>query len=403
MSAGMKAVLGVVFSFLFVFTAVGYASLADDLYVSGNVDLVAPQALFITDVALSTGSDGSLDQRSFLATTLNSSVTVLAGKTTRLSITVLNNTTVEYGYDAVIRPVADGQNQVYTNEEIGYYLHGLVRPHLHDGVMIEGVTRIPAGSYYTFEIEFYHTEEGTAAFSEQLTSVLNFIFKPFDEIDPDKTSAAVEGALAKFKEILNTPAEHAALLDEMEDNYNPNAWLASPNTLTYVGTVVGSSEEDSATLRSLFDGQLKINLNNKDTDVTIMIKRENVDGNESTGSSYTYEDRRGNSTTVNGCEMTLYMTSDPYKDENGRWLLQNGDDVTVYAAVFRLEPDGVWHQLGDMYKGQTTVNGYEAPWYSGSGSFNTDDWHATETYYNVTAGSRATIEAITAAYLKTLQ
>ena len=134
MSAGMKAVLGVVFSFLFVFTAVGYASLADDLYVSGNVDLVAPQALFITDVALSTGSDGSLDQHSFLATTLNSSVTVPAGKTTRLSITVLNNTTVEYGYDAVIRPVADGQNQVYTNEEIGYYLHGLVRPHLHDGV-----------------------------------------------------------------------------------------------------------------------------------------------------------------------------------------------------------------------------------------------------------------------------
>ena len=100
--------------------------------------------------------------------------------------------------------------------------------------------------------------------------------------------------------------------------------------------------------------------------------------------------------------MTLYMTSAKYKNENGKWLLSNGDDVVVYAAVFTKQSDGEWYQLGDMYKGQTTVNGYEAPWYSGSGSFNTDNWRATESYYGVAAGSNATIERVTAAYLASL-
>ncbi|MBQ8350700.1 MAG: hypothetical protein IJY20_01485 [Clostridia bacterium] len=400
MSMWKKSVFAIAFSFLFLFSTFGYAALTDDLVVQGTGLLPGQEGLYITDVEIAAGSGGELAAKTFLDTTLGSSIAIGAGESFVFDITVYNSTNVEYGYDAVTRPATDGTNQVYTNEEIGFRLHGLVRPHVHDGEMIEGVTRIAGGASYTFQLEFYHTEPSAADLDEALSSVLHFVFKPFQEIDPDQTTAAVEGALEKFKKILNTPYEYQALIDEMADNYS-GGWGGSTNTLTYVGNVAGSKAEDTETLELLFDGQLKINLDGKDTDVTVMVKRENVDGDESTGCSYSYTSW-GSERTVNGCEMTLYMTSAQYKDENGNWLLSNGDDVIVYAAVFTRQGDGEWYQVGGMYKGETTVNGYEAPWYSGSGSFNTDNWRALETYYGVTAGSNATIERITAAYLASL-
>ncbi|MBR6680446.1 MAG: hypothetical protein IKL59_04215 [Clostridia bacterium] len=398
MTKTVKIIFAIALSFAFVFMAFGYASLTDDLSIEGSGQLVPKEGFFISDVVQASGSGGSFDEQAcmFVDTTVNSTVNVGQNETVILDITVFNNTDVEYGYDAVMRPASDGQNYVYTNEGIIFRLHGLKRPHTVDGVMDNDVTRIAVGATYTFQIEFYHDPDYTGTVQTGLQSVLNFIFKPFEEIDPDQSTAPIEGALDQFASILNNGTDYNALTNEMANNYG-GGLLDSANTLTYVGNVAGSKEDDTETLEKLFNGQLRINLDGKDTDVTVMIKRENVDGNTTTGDHYTYSDWRGRETTVSGCEMTLYMTSAQYKDESGKYILQNGDTVTVYAVVFTRQATGEWYQLGDMYKGQTTVNGYEAPWYTGSGSFNTDNWRSSETYYNV--GSGATIEAITSAFM----
>ena len=153
--------------------------------------------------------------------------------------------------------------------------------------------------------------------------------------------------MGRFKEILNTPAEYTKLTDQMDDNWSNGRYNDS-----YMGTVVGASDDDIALLEDLFVGNLILNINGVDTEVTILIKRENVDGNKNNG------DGSGN-------EMAVYMTTDP--------LTERGKSVPVYAAVYTSPDKGkTWSQLGQMFEGKATVNNYFG--FSGTGSFNTDTW-----------------------------
>jgi hypothetical protein len=154
---------------------------------------------------------------------------------------------------------------------------------------------------------------------------------------------------------------------------NNRSGLNKASVVTYIGNVYGSSSADSTFMKGLFTEEflsMDLDGDGKEEPITMMIKRENLDGNTATGDDYTYKTSSWGSSreqTVEGVEMTLYITSaDLSKVSSGR-------AVVVYAASFTKLPGAdTWTALVPMTKGTADTNNYSG--YGSANSFNTDTW-----------------------------
>jgi len=329
-----------------------------------------PEMVYITKTEYLSGN-GTYTNVTYLDNVLSSSVNVPKGTSLTFRITVFNNTSVVQGFDAVVS-TASG----YDNSNVTYTLTNLKRPYTVDGVMASDVTRIPAQQKYQYEITFNLVENASSS-NATLNSVLNFIFKPFDEIDPEHFTSPVDGALEAFKKILNTPDDKAKLDGIMDQ---------SSSTGAYVGNVVGSSNNDTQVLNELFDGNLHLMLTDPDTgalvktNLTCMIKEEDLDGDGKN-------------------EMTIYMTPDNLSNA-GIWSSVSNVYVGVFTQVTASDGTQKWEQLGDLYHGTSQCNDYDSNIFNGfDPSINTDRWRSSQAYHNVKSGS--TIEAVITGYKKT--
>ena len=194
----------------------------------------------------------------------------------------------------------------------------------------------------------------------------------FSNISQEETIEVNKKLVNKFLEILNTPADYATLTGAMDDNYDGSrAWTAS-----YIGNVAGSTSEDSTILFELFDGELSLEVNGKEVNVTCIVKRENIDNSQNTVDSY-----RVNRKTYRGCEMTLYLTTANFD------YLEYNDYPPVYAMVFtKSYGSSTWVTVGEtMYEGTAQVVGYAGG--ETTGSFDTGTWRSSVEYHGVAAGA----------------
>ena len=360
MTLWIKALLGISLSFMCVFTSLGYAQLSSTLTVNGETQSQPPEAVYITSVTTEVSSGSSATVNNFSMTVLNSQLTLANRRTATatFTVTVYNNSNVVQGYNAMIYTVGDA---TYDNDKI------VLTPD------IERRTAVNPGEYLTFTVTASYSDPSDRS-NRSLNSIVNYEFLPLDEIPEDEGEVAVLNVLDKFKQILNTPEDYKTLSDEIAANYDGSrAWTA-----TYIGNVVGTEDyennNDTAIVNDLFDGVLTLNINGTDTNVTVIIKRESVDGDSTTGDTYYYGDP---ATGVADTEMTLYVTAD---DLNA---VSSGTKVTVYAVVFTIAQDssgattGEWYQVGDMYAGTADVVGYIGGY--NNGSFDTGTWRESET------------------------
>ena len=332
------------------------------------------EIVYITDVVPVAGS-GTAVSTSFMHSVLTSSVTVPQGTELTFRITVYNNSRVEQGYDAVVSQLSEAHSG-YDNDAITFTLAGLKRPYTVDGTMANDVTRIPSKQRHEFEITFKFKEGVTDFSNATLNSVLDFIFKPFNEIDPEHFTSPVDGALEAFKKILNTPADHDRLKGIMDQ---------TSGTGSYVGNVVGSSSNDTKVLAELFDGNLNLMLTDPNTgqlvktNLTCMIKKEDLDGDKKD-------------------EMTIYMTPDDLSKES-LWSTIDNVYVGVFTQVTDANGKTTWEQLGDLYHGTATCNDYDSNIFNGMDrSLNTDSWKSSQAYHGVKKSS--TIEKVIEGYKK---
>ena len=349
-----KIFIALMLSFAFCFAFVGYAQVSTTLEFTGDAEAQPQKGVFISQAE---GLNGTYSKvNTYISTTL-SSTTTLQNSTAKVTydITLYNNSNYVY--------VFNGEKYLetaYDNQNITYTITGLKKGN-----------EIASKSYLEFSITFGY-KSGASTQNNVLNSIINFEFVPAEEYIPE---IAVSGALDQFKVILNTESDYNQLINLM-NNYSSNN---RPNS-SYVGNVVGSSSTDSTVLNNLFtennENHLKLIINDKETNVTAMIKKENVDGKTSTG------DASGN-------EMTIYMTA--YDFDGVRW----GQSITVYAAVFTKDANGDWYQLGEMYEGTATVNNYGGSIFGARNSFNTDTWKSAKAYNGVKSGSN--IETVTQA------
>ena len=375
MKRAVKLLLCLLLSSLFLLTSIGYAQLTDTLTVEGEVHASPAEGLSIIHVAC--GSFGAVSHAA--NGTVHSSTVDLSASASGIStftITILNNTGYTYYFDKMV-----WDESAYDNANIVPTISGMAAKYeLKDKATV------------TFTVTFSYKNASNVT-NSVLNSVINYQFVPNKD---DAGDIAVNNALDKFKEILNDDAIGGAfevLIENMDDS-------GRRANETYIGNVVGADSEDTQAVTDLFTDEIMNYLvlqigDGQTKDVTAIIKREPLDGNDATGTSIV--DGSGNVTTA-GCEMTMYLTPDDIPNDQ-LFFGAGGRSITVYAAVFTTDAQGRWYQLSPLYKGTATSNNYDGSTFGRTNSFNTDTWRSVAGTYELPNGSVAVTAGKTIATL----
>ena len=340
------AVIGFLLSFLFVFTAFGYAELTDTLFIEGsaNVEYKPVLDLYISDIQLVSGA-GNVEYAKIHPTTVSTKLTVTSNTTVTYKVTFTNNTDITYWYKGQKYESAVGSNSL-----IGM-TNGIT-------VTTKDLQNDTYGSFNTDDWIPPHTERViyvTYSYSYlargSIENLINFEFG----LNMD----AIHDQFLVVLNDKNSPYGYQFLSDAFDDQYREDGT-----------TVLGNVGEDEAIFDSIFGSNLTINVDGEDVPVTIMVRRENVD-DKATGDSYS-------PSGPTGCEYTVYITVDPLNSPTG--------EAIVYAVSYTCGPDGIWRQLGQLYEGTANRSDYDGNSGEYIGAFDVYSWEATPNTYEAADG-----------------
>lgn len=376
MTKSMNVIVCIALSFMFIFTCIGYSALSDTFAVGGEAKVEVPSALFITEIkqtsvqGLDVYQANHIKHSTTVDSTLSKSSSDTAGSVT-YEITVYNNTSHEYAYRGLYyQSSLANYNNSYVSTSNNSRKIGVVTSFPNGRV-------VPAGDYLTFKVTYtLGSNSNTFPARNSYKTLLNFQFG----INVESEAAARDAVHSKFLDILNTATTYNELVDALDNKFDGRQeW-----TSNYIGNVDGSVTDDNMTVETLFAGQLNMVINGETTKAKVLIKHENLDGNNKTGDDYVATNSsNGGVFRGYGCEMTLYLTTDPLTRANG-W-------APVYVSVFTCDRDddgnivGGWYQIGDTYVGEANIVGYNGE-AGGTGSFVTDNWVSTAYNYEVIDG-----------------
>ena len=371
MKTWIKCLVCISLSIMCLFTCVGYAAVTSNLSVRGQAKIEIPEGLFIIDIKTIGSSNLDTNQVSYVehSTTVSS----LLNRKSRgnsyyatYQITVLNNTKYEYAYRGLYYMNSYGSNSYITTSADNASNKLLVNTVFRNGQIVEA-----NGGKLTFEVTY--TIGSGVGQNVDLNTLINFQFG----INVDSIDKAYDIVYAKFLDILNVTSTYEQLIDVLDDKFDGNqTW-----TSNYVGNVGNAVDNDMMTVETLFAGQLTMMVNGQAQKAWVIIKHEDLDGNELTGDDYTVRYNQYGDVTHKGCEMTLYMTIDPLNKANG-W-------APVYVTVFTCDRNANgnkisdWYQVGSSYYGQANIVGYRGE-SGGTGSFVTDNWISYASTYQIT-------------------
>lgn len=320
---------------------IGYAAVSTTLSITGATQADPPVAVYIIQTEVTSGT----------ATVIGTSGTVLNS-----TVTLANNASAQ----AVIRVT------LWNNTEYPYTFNGLsytTGADTYDNTAIavssdiaKG-TELAAGERTVMNVIFKY-KKGVST-NKVLNSVINISYVPPEEYIPE---IAVKGAIGQFGAILNDPVSYNKLVTAMDNTGFTDRWSNS-----YIGNVAGATDADSKAVNELFnvDGKSLLELDIKGdgtmTNVTAMIKRENIYGSSEK-------------------EMTIYMTGEKITGS-----LIRHTDLQVFVAVYVKNDAGEWVQKGELFEGTAKSNAYFAGW--NDDSINTDTWKSTKVYNGVKSGS----------------
>lgn len=327
---------------------IGYAAIADDLRIFGETNIEAKEyiGVYIKEVTLVSTSNATSPKCDYiLPTNLDSTVNATAsGGSVTYRVTVHNNTDVTYWY------MGQSSDSSYaSNSLIG--ANGGITVITKDKMSDSGATFntsdwIPPKT----ERDFYVTYTFGASAQGNQNTLINFRF-----------GLQMDSVYDKFLAVLNDTSPgggYETLSNAFDDQYADGD-----------GCVIGNVGSDKALFDKLFEENLTITVDGAEVPVTVMIRRENIDG-KSTGDSY---DVNGGPT---GCEYTVYITSDA--------LTSTAGQATVYAITYTKKPDGSWYRIGQLYEGSANKTDYDTTNNTHDGSFDVYSWQATAGTYEVT-------------------
>lgn len=375
MSRPIKILCCAVLSFCTLFSAVGYATISGTMTVSGSASATPPEGIYIVDVAeeaTSNATSESVEHIPFSTNVISTVQRTANNSSVSYSVTIWNNTPYIYAYGGVeylndreTTSQYNGNSYLTTSGSRWNNQEIIVTTSLPTSTIINPNERVTFTTTYTLENGLTRNYD--------YKTLVNYKFA----VNVDSVGeVAVDEVLIQLDDILNDVSEGGAyetLIDAIDDKYDGvNDW-----TSNYIGNVGDANSTDVQTINSLFEGKLNITVDGETQEITLIIKRENIDGDESTGDSFTATKNNG-SVTMRGCEMTIYVTTD---------ALNSRGYAPVYAAVYTCDQNddgtpGTWYMLGDRYAGEANVVGYNGE--VSTGSFDTGTWRSTAQTYRVT-------------------
>ena len=320
----------------------------------GNFDHNKIYVLDISEPYSSSGySSADMEKVSDTNVSVDAALNSASSSSVSFDVIIYNGSDLTYYYNKTETVSTDNNNIVYTVS--GIEQKDSIGPEESRTVTVT----------FTFK-------RGASTSDPSISAELHFNFV----IDKDSIGIVVaRTAVDRFREILNNIVTSDSY-ETLESAMNNRSGYNKSSAVTYIGNVSGSSGGDSSTVENLFGDEfmsMDLDGDGKPEEITMMIKRENLDGNNRTGDSYTYMDGR-NSVTVNGVEMTVYITSVKFDEEN----ISRGDDVVVYVATFtKFEGETEWTELVSLTKGVAPANNYSyGDSFGTANSFNTNKWEA---------------------------
>ena len=325
-----------------LFIAFGYAALTDNLSLTGSAEVEGKpfKGVYIKAVSLVSSSNVSSRENEYVLPT-NHSTFVNVNRTNgsiTYKITVHNNTDITYWYIGLRCTNDYGQNSL-----IGK----------NNGISI--ITKDQASdNYQSFnnedwippqtERDFYVTYTYGSSAPSASSILVNFHF--------DIRMDAVQDG---FLEVLN---------DQQPGGSYETLKAALEKVYATTGGMSVSTTSHPELFASLF-GDLVISMDGVERVAHVVIRRENLDKDTTTGDNY-------NNNGPKGCEYTLYITVEP---------LTPGTKPTVYAIAYSEGADAMgdlWYQVGELYEGTASIDS--------NGNINYSTWIAKHKTYEIADG-----------------
>ena len=348
MSNVKKIVIFTTLLLFMLFINVGYASLTRSMNIGGTLQAIkqpVKSELYISNVTLEQDSNVTVSSYKYYdPTILQTSYDNLKNQCVVVyKVTITNDSNKTYWYDS-IKYLKDDLSNIYIDNGITI----VTKDKKEDGnATFNKNDYVPSKTSRDFYVVF--TFGSNVLNKGNIATSINFHF--VEKID------AVYDA---FEAILNNPETYATLSSTMDSKYK-----------TTGEKVIGNIGNDCWMFDTFFGSNMTITVDGKEVPVTVLIRRENVDG-KSTGDSYNVN---GGPT---GCEYTLYITTGD--------LSTAGSQVTTYAITYSKGSDGVWHRLAQLYEGTTKVEDYSTTDSVYQGSVDVYSWQATAKTYEIADG-----------------
>ncbi len=380
---------------MFSFILVGYAALTDTMTMLGTAEVNTPEGLFIVKIEQGTRTGLDVYDASFAeySTTVTSNLSKSSDRTAgsiTYTITVLNNTKHQYAYRGLYYQDSVNSNSYISQQSNAPTNKINIVTDFFQGTIVE------PGHYLQFRVTYtLGSDRNTFRARNTFTTLVNYQFG----INVATEEAARDAIVQKFANILNTVTTYDQLVDVLDNKYDGyNEW-----TSNYVGNVGDADTDDAMAVNTLFAGQLQMIINGQVKPATVLIKHENLDNNSKTGDDYVAVNQNNSGSPFRGygCEMTLYLTTDPLTTAYG--------NAEVYVCVFTCDRDEAgnivsqWYRIGDTYKGLAPIVGYNGG-QGGTGSFVTDNWvssygnYSPSTNYTYSVGAEETLKSLTQIY-----
>lgn len=324
------------------FITVGYAALTDHLSITGTAEVEGKpyQGVYIKSVHMISATNAIDSENDFILPT-NHVTTVDAshsGGYVTYEITVHNNTDVTYWYTGPQFSDDYGQNAL-----IG----------AGGGITITTKDQLSDNSQ-TFNTEDWVPPQTERVFYVTYTYGANAL-NPCSTMVNFRFDIHMDAVHDEFLSVLNNikaPDSYGQLKEVFEQQYAAN------------GSVSISTESHPEVFAGLFE-DLMVNIDGVEKQASVVIRRENLDKDGTTGDAYS-----GGS--PGGCEYTLYITVEP---------LTPGTRPTVYAIAYSEGANGMgdgWYQVGELYEGTAPIRS--------NGSIDYANWVATEKTYEIADG-----------------
>lgn len=375
---------------MFLFMAVGYAQLTDNLAINGTAEVKEIETVYITNLAISGSSNISVSGAANASLTKTGHVVFqhnnykllkqaqngTAGGKIIIKVTVKNNSgkpqylselipfdtndsrystfkqscTITYAESGENRKVENGQSKTYTIT---------IQNKSSKDIDLNG---FQTSLVFTPKLDVNDTKNATQA-----------LVKAFAYILAGKGPNGDETAKITFQGEQNRPKDYSAsqIVSELLLKTTGNGGaMNDAGTGGYMGNVAGAKDYQKELIEDMFGEQITIEIGSNVYSVSVLIKNQQMDNSGDN-------------------DMVIYVTADQLFQGSGGWEESNRNNnwtagyhnlnyVPVYALVF-IKVGNTYQYCDHLFAGQAPVCDYGGAFGDGkTGNFNTNLWVSTE-------------------------